>query len=202
MRAGLLSAVAGLLLFSASAGLAQEETPTGKADAAAAEKRPAMSLSAVGLVRKVEFAVKDLTPAQKKKLLDLAQKFDREIVPLEKAREEDHRASLRLALQTRTRIDSKAREIISGVQQRREERVQQKFADLIGNDVLTPAQRPAWEAYRLHFLTTFHLAFAGATKEQLEADGVLAQKVVKEVKDAGGAADAASRSGPRCSTSG
>ena len=182
MSKALLVAAAVLIVFLAGFAAA---APPAQAPAAKAkpEYHPPLSTTAEILIRQVKFAVKDLSPDQEKKLTGLAEKYDAEIVPLERAREDDHRASLRQALETRTRIDSKAREIISGVQKRKEERVEQKYVDLVGKQVLTPAQRPLWEAYRLHFLCTFHLGLAGATRDQLVEAGELAKKVVKEIKD-------------------
>ena len=180
MRRALLVAAAVLIISSSAPSRA---AAAGKPASDQAQKRtPPLSTTAQILVRQVEFAVKDLTEEQKKKLEVLAVKYDGEIVPLERKREEDHRASMRRALETGTPIDLKAREVISGVQKRKEERVEQKYVDLVDQQVLTPAQRPLWEAYRLHFLSTFHLGLAGATRDQLVQAGELAKKVVKEIK--------------------
>jgi hypothetical protein len=135
----------------------------------------------VVLINKLHFAVKDITHEQMLKAVPIARVYDAEISALQSKHRDAHQEMLSESLRTRTKIDLDADRVVRGSRTRTEHRVEAKYFDQVGNEVLTPAQRDAWDAYRLHFVSAFQLAFTGATEEEAKKLAPLCLEVVKDM---------------------
>ena len=144
---------------------AQEPAPV-----SAEKKEPPVRLSptANGVGLRLQFALKDvspLTPEQKQKSIPILQQLDAEYGPIQRAKEDEHQARLEHARKTLTPIDLKAASLRGDLWWRRMNRVESKYEDRIRDELLTAKQRPVWEAYRLHFASSFQLSFTGIGTE-------------------------------------
>jgi hypothetical protein len=132
----------------------------------------------VTLINKIHFAIKDVTHEQMMKSVPIARAYDAEYSALQAKHRALHEEAISNAYKTRTPIDLDAAEIVRGVRSRNEYRVEAKYFDRIGTEVLTPAQRVEWDAYRVRFEATFQLAFTGADTTVLEKLTPLCVQVV------------------------
>ena len=74
--------------------------------------------------------------------------------------------------------------IHDGLYYRATARLEYKYLDLIDSQILKPAQRPVWEAYRTYFDAAFRLGFVDISNEQGEQVRALSPKVVEQVAQA------------------
>ncbi len=152
---------------------------------AAADKKdpPPVRLSntANGMGLRLQFAIKDLSPEQKKRSIPILQQLDAKYGPLERAKDAEHQARLDHARKTLTPVDMKFADQRSNLWWRRLHRVEKRYEDRLRDEVLTEKQRPVWEAYRLHFASSFQLAFTGIGTEGAKKLAPICEQVVKDM---------------------
>src|SRR5262245_40708162 len=136
--------------------------------------------------KKLEFAVKDLTPKQRQKALPITAEYGPLYEAMEAKDRAEHEAIISNARNTGTSIDLKADNVRMAVRDRAKNRLEAKYFDRIGAEALTPAQRIKWDAYRLQFASTFQLSFTGMDQEQLKKLEPLAVQVATQLKPASG----------------
>jgi hypothetical protein len=191
MRCVLTVVVTALLLGSIATDLSAEDK--------AGKDTPPIRLSptANGMGLRLQFAVKDLTPEQKKKSIPILQALDKEYRPLEETKEKEHRERLDTALKTRSTAGLDEDELRNGLWYRKMHRVENKYEDRLRDEVLTVKQRPVWDAYRLHFASAFQLSFTGIGTAGAEKLAPICEQVVKDVTAPPTTAGRCSRSGSR-----
>jgi hypothetical protein len=169
-------------------GLAQAAPPTTKpaTKPAATVDEKTLSRESRITLKKLEFAVKDLTPQQRQKALPIIAEYGPLYEALEAKHRAEHEAIISNARNTGTTIDMKADNVRMAVRDRESNRLEAKYFDRIGAEALTPAQRIKWDAYRLQFAATFQLSFAGMDEDHLKKLEPLAVQVATQLKPAPG----------------
>ena len=132
-------------------------------------------------IRKLEFAIKDLTPEQRAKSMAILAEFGPLYEAIERKQREEHEATLQHARQTRTPIDMKASQLRRDLRSRQMRQVEARYFDRIRDEVLTPDQKIKWDGYRLHLVAAFQLSMLGLTQDQNRELGPLAEQVAKEL---------------------
>lgn len=147
------------------------------------EELASLSQDGRTLLRKLQFAVKDLTRDQAVQALNALKPFDAELKAMREKHEEMRQATLDQARATGTPIDMKADQTRRAARQELEARVEAQCWDAIGQQALKPPQRLLWDAYHLHAASAFQLSFTGLPTESLRKLEPTAQAVAKEVND-------------------
>jgi Spy/CpxP family protein refolding chaperone len=171
------------LLFVAAPTFAQQPAP-----APAAPKKVSFSTLSnysIGLAGRVMKAVPDLTDQQKETLRDvLRDNYDAVVNPIERGAEQRHQDNLARIRARQPEIPAAEQKQLRELESRAKWRAEKRTLDLVEEKVLTPAQRPAWQAYRLYFDAVFPLNWVGVTREQGDKIKAMAPDVVKKIPPA------------------